>query len=124
VAIARDLIGQPAIVLADEPPGNLDQATGQVIPSLLDKLHGLGVTIVVITDDRVIAARMERRIEMLDGRIVHDRAPSLGKAGDDNHRNRRCDTVFEYGLQRQLDGINAHHRTLGHSQPSTYPDRD
>jgi len=77
VAIARALVGQPAIVLADEPTGNLDQATGQAILALLDDLHRLGVTIVVITHDRDIAARMERRIEMLDGRIVHDSTPNV-----------------------------------------------
>ena len=77
VAIARALVGQPAIVLADEPTGNLDQATGQAILGLLEKLRELGVTIVVITHDRDIAARMDRRIDMLDGRIVYDSAEKI-----------------------------------------------
>jgi len=74
IAIARALVGQPAIVLADEPTGNLDQAVGQSIIGLLHELHRSGVTIVVITHDHSIASGMSRRIGMLDGRIVSDTA--------------------------------------------------
>ena len=78
VAIARALIGQPAIVLADEPTGNLDQTTGQSILALIDRLHQRGSTIVVITHDHTIAQRMDRKIDILDGRIVADSGPCAG----------------------------------------------
>jgi putative ABC transport system ATP-binding protein len=71
-AIARALAGRPALVMADEPTGNLDSATGLSILGLLAELHADGTTIVVITHDRDVAAAMDRCIEIRDGRILHD----------------------------------------------------
>jgi putative ABC transport system ATP-binding protein len=72
VAIARALAGRPAIVLADEPTGNIDSVAGAAILDLLQQLNADGATIVVITHDRELASSLGRQVRMLDGKIVSD----------------------------------------------------
>ena len=84
VAIARALVGRPAIVLADEPTGNLDSATGASIVELLHELNAEGATIIVITHDSGLAARLPRQVHVLDGQILSDSGHSVGTAGSRN----------------------------------------
>ena len=72
VAIARATVMHPAVLLADEPTGNLDQATGKEVMRLLEQLAEQGVTLIVVTHDNQIGARATRQLGMVDGQIVAD----------------------------------------------------
>jgi len=74
VAIARALVNKPAIILADEPTGNLDSATGEEIMSLFHELNYEAVTLILVTHETEIAQQAKRMIQMKDGRIVKDEA--------------------------------------------------
>jgi putative ABC transport system ATP-binding protein len=76
VAIARALVGRPTIVLADEPTGNLDSATGASIIELIGELNAAGATILMITHEAGLADQMPRQIRVLDGQVVSDTAKS------------------------------------------------
>lgn len=74
VAIARATIMQPAMILADEPTGNLDRATGEDVMRLLEELNSRGVTLIVVTHDTLLGARAHRQLLMEDGELRHDSA--------------------------------------------------
>ncbi|MDE2441752.1 MAG: ABC transporter ATP-binding protein [Betaproteobacteria bacterium] len=76
VAIARATIMQPALILADEPTGNLDRHTGDEVVHLLEALNARGVTLIVVTHDPALGARAGRQLVMEDGRLKHDSANS------------------------------------------------
>ena len=80
VAIARALVQNPAIILADEPTGNLDTQTGHEILELFDRLHHQGQTIVLVTHEPEVAARSQRIVRIRDGRIESDEATAEQKA--------------------------------------------
>jgi putative ABC transport system ATP-binding protein len=83
VAIARAIAGDPPVLLADEPTGNLDSASGAGVIALLQELNAAGTTVAVITHDRDIAARLHRQVEMRDGRIVSDGGGTPADRPDD-----------------------------------------
>src|SRR5271170_5903236 len=77
VAVARALAGNPSVLLADEPTGNLDSVNGEAVMGLLKELHSNGATICMVTHDPRYASFADRTIHMFDGRIVEERAGSF-----------------------------------------------
>jgi putative ABC transport system ATP-binding protein len=89
IAIARALVGRPAIVLADEPTGNLDTETGEQLLELLQQLNADGATIIVITHNGDLAARLQRQVNVRDGLIVSDTISAARPAGAARTEDRR-----------------------------------
>jgi putative ABC transport system ATP-binding protein len=79
VAIARALVNEPDLILADEPTGNLDSKSGLEILGILQDLNAEGVTVVLVTHDAELARMANRRVEIVDGRIVRDEAVTDGR---------------------------------------------
>ena len=81
VAVARALVTKPAIILADEPTGNLDSKTEATLLNLFDDLHRDGMTMIIVTHEQALADRSERTIRLRDGRIEHDIDNRSGQNG-------------------------------------------
>lgn len=85
VAIARALVNDPAVLLADEPTGNLDSKTSVEILALFERLNASGRTIIMVTHDENVASHAKRILRVLDGLIVSDAPPSRRADGDEEH---------------------------------------
>jgi ABC-type lipoprotein export system ATPase subunit len=81
VAVARALVADPLVVLADEPTGNLDSASARDVLQLFDQLHGAGQTLVIVTHDVQVAATADRMISMRDGAFIDQTTPSRDTSG-------------------------------------------
>ena len=78
MAIARAIVNQPSLLLADEPTGNLDTKTSRQIMGIFHELHGAGITIIIVTHELDVAAQADRIIQMSDGKVVEDTAVDAG----------------------------------------------
>ena len=85
VAVARAVISNPKLILADEPTGNLDSANGEEVLGLLNQLNGDGTTIIMVTHDRGHADHASRIVNMLDGRVLTENVTGIRQAGEVQH---------------------------------------
>ncbi|WP_433418488.1 ABC transporter ATP-binding protein [Microtetraspora malaysiensis] len=88
VAVARAVVGDPPLLLADEPTGNLDSSAGAEVLEVLRDLHAAGTTIAIITHDIEIAEWCPRQVQVRDGRIVHDHGDGDGRPAEITKRVR------------------------------------
>jgi putative ABC transport system ATP-binding protein len=89
VAIARAVVMDPAILLADEPTGNLDSRAGEEIVELIEQMNARGLTLIVVTHDPVIGGRARRSIRLADGVVVADERPGEYAGREDGHADTR-----------------------------------
>ena len=89
VGIARALITEPKILLADEPTGNLDQTSGQEVTDILERYNDTGITLIVVTHDQRLGNRAKRKLSMLDGEIIKDTC-SVPSSFDKKNSNETC----------------------------------
>jgi len=89
VAVARAVVGDPAILLADEPTGNLDSINGGAVMELLRELHRNGATICMVTHDPRYAAHADRSVQLFDGRVVEEQGSGVGGQGSEVSSARR-----------------------------------
>jgi len=89
VAVARAVVGDPAILLADEPTGNLDSTNGGAVMELLRELHRNGATICMVTHDPRYAAHADRSVQLFDGRVVEEQGSGVGGQGSEGSSARR-----------------------------------
>ncbi len=119
VAIARALAGDPALLLADEPTGNLDSLMARQVMDLLEQINGMGATIVMVTHDPELARRAHRNVQVIDGQITDYKpyeahsAPRDGAAPAGSRRDLRLtgqggSTMFAYDLRLALDSMKRH----------------